>query len=359
MASGTAAAATGGFTTVCAMANTNPTVDTVEVLMEVLAEAARASPVRVRQLAAVTYGLRGEEMTDLDALAAAGAIAFSDDGKPVWNADVMRQALQVGARLERPICGHEEEPTIVRDGVAHAGSHAARLGLAGWPCEGETAMVARDLVLLEEGGGHLHVCHVSCAETVPLLAGAKDRGLHVTAEVTPHHLALSDRLLLGDEDLGLAPGHPHTKVNPPLRSEEDANALVKALQAGIIDAIATDHAPHSAEDKESPYERAAFGISGIETALPLVLSLVRAGRLDITTAIERLTAGPARVFGVETGALRPGAVADVCVFDPNRQWTVSQETLRSKGKNTPLIGATVTGRVTYTIVGGEVIHRGD
>jgi dihydroorotase len=355
IASGTAAAAAGGFTTVCAMANTDPVVDRVEVLREVLHEIEQSAVVRVRQLAAVSYGLRGEELTDMPALAAAGAVAFSDDGKPVWSETLMRTALDAGARLAKPISVHEEDPEIVRGGVANAGPAARRLGLAEWPCRGEASIVARDLSLLAQTGGRLHIAHVSCAETVPLIERAKHAGLPVTAEVTPHHLRLSDCLLAGNYPLGLPPAHPCVKVNPPLRSDADVEAMIEALSAGTIDAVATDHAPHAAADKTGPFTEAAFGISAIETALPLLLDLVRSGRFSMSDMVARLTAGPARAFRLDGGTLTVGAPADICVFDPEEEWTVAAHTLRSKGKNTPLLGATLRGRVRWTMVAGVVV----
>jgi dihydroorotase len=213
-------------------------------------------------------------------------------------------------------------------------------------------LVGRDLALLEEVGGRLHIAHVSCAETVALLRAAKERGLPVTAEVTPHHLRLTDRLLAGND--GLPPAHPCTKVNPPLRSPQDVEALVAALADGTIDAVATDHAPHTAADKAGPFQTAAFGFSAIETALPLLLDLARDGAVDLPTLIARLTCDPARVFGLDAGTLQPGHPADICIFDPDSRWTVSADALWSKGKNTPLLGAELRGRVTCTIVGGEV-----
>ena len=217
-------------------------------------------------------------------------------------------------------------------------------------------MVARDTALLEQVGGHLHVAHVSCAETVALIRVAKARGLRITAEATPHHLRLTDRLLEGDPDLGLPAGHPCTKVNPPLRSSRDVETLVEALVDGTTDAVATDHAPHAYADKSLPYTSAAFGFSGMETALPLRLDLVRQGHLDLVTLIERLTVGPARVFSLQKGTLRPGSVADICIFNPDTVWSVEPQALQSKGKNTPLLGAQLTGRVTCTIVAGAVVH---
>jgi dihydroorotase len=357
MATGTSAAAAGGFTMVCAMANTSPVVDGVDALRQVLAEAERDARVRVRQLGAATVGLRGEELTDLSALHRVGAVAFSDDGRPVNDESIMRQALSASAALGVPISVHEEDPSLVGTGVANTGAIARRLGLPEWPCAGEASMVARDVALLEQIGGHLHIAHVSCAETVGLIRSAKQRGLNITAEVTPHHLRLTDRLLEGDPAIGLPPAHPLTKVNPPLRSHEDAEALIEALADGTIDAVATDHAPHAEADKAQPYQAAAFGFTGLETALPLTLDLIRHGSLDLVTLIERMTAGPARVFELDAGTLRLGAIADVCVFDLDSTWEVRPETLASKGKNTPLLGRRLTGRVMYTIVGGNVVHR--
>lgn len=356
MGSGTAAAAAGGFTTVCAMANTDPVVDSPEVLRDVLRAARREAVIRVRQLAAVTYGLRGDRMTDFAELAAAGVVAFSDDGKPVRNGEIMGCALETAAQLGKAVSVHEEDPAMVGGGVANAGEPARKLGLPQWPCSGEVSMVERDIALLERFGGHLHIAHVSCSDTVTAIRSAKERGLNVTAEVTPHHLRLTDRLLEGDALHALPPGHPCTKVNPPLRSREDVEQMVQALADGTIDAVATDHAPHHERDKESPYETAAFGISAIETALPLLLELVREGHIDLPTMIRRLTCGPARVFDLPS-SLRPGAPADICIFDPARSWKVTPDALRSKGKNTPVMGRWLVGRVTCTIVDGLIVHR--
>ena len=354
MESGTAAAAAGGFTTVCAMANTSPVVDDVVTLEQILSEARRVGRVHVRQLAAVTHGLAGKQLNDLSALAAAGAVAFSDDGKPVVQRGVMRAALEASATLRKVISVHEEDPGLVRDGVADS-SVAGLLGLPEWPCSGEATMVARDLALLQEAGGRLHIAHVSCAETVGLVREAKARGLAVTAEATPHHLTLTGDVVAG-KGIGLTRAHPNAKVNPPLRSRDDVAALVAALADGTIDAIATDHAPHSVADKQGSFVAAAFGFSAIETALSLVLCLVRNGALDLMTAIARLTSGPAGCFGLDAGTLRIGAVADVCVFDPNAEWKVTGEQLRSRGKNTPLLGAGLRGRVIHTIVAGQLVH---
>jgi dihydroorotase len=354
--SGTAAAAAGGFTTVCAMANTDPVVDSASVLQQVLDECDRSAFVRVHQLGAVSAGLEGRELADLRSLANAGAAAFSDDGKPIWNAPLMEEALGWSQVLEKVVSVHEEDPAIVRGGVANAGGLAEALKLPPWPCTGEASLVARDITLLERVGGRLHIAHVSCADTVALLRAARDRGLAVTAEVTPHHLRLTDRLLEGDAELALAPAHPCCKVNPPLRTQHDIDALVAALADGLIQAVATDHAPHTSRDKDRPFAAAAFGFTSIETALSLLLDLERQGLLSMSILVERLTCGPAQVFGLAAGTLRMGAPADVCVFDPTAAWKVTSESLRSRGKNTPLLGAELVGKVTHTIVGGELVY---
>jgi dihydroorotase len=354
IASGTAAAAAGGFTTICAMANTNPVVDSVETLRLVNDAISRESRVRVHQLGAISVRLDGVQAVDYQRLAEAGAIAFSDDGKPVWNIELMRNALRHSRELDLPVSVHEEDPGIVRGGVANAGPVARRLGLAEWPCSGEAVMVARDIQILQDVGGRLHIAHVSCADSLPYIREAKRRGLPVTAEVTPHHLVLTDELLDGDPAAGLLPAHPCTKVNPPLRSAEDVQAMIEALADGTIDAVATDHAPHTSADKDGPFAGAAFGFSSIEMALPLLLELVRSGRVGLPTLVERLTAGPARVFGLRS-SLRPGARADVCVFDPTEEWRVTPSALRSKGKNSPLMNHSMIGRVRWTIVAGKIV----
>jgi dihydroorotase len=357
MKSGTAAAAAGGFTTICAMANTKPVIDNAKELREVLNEARRKACVHVHQLGAVTRRLEGTELTDMQSLADAGAVAFSDDGKPVWNQEIMARALSTAGELSKAISVHEEDPEIVADGVANAGPIARRLGLPEWPCSGEASMVARDIGLLERSGGYLHIAHVSCADTLPLIRDAKARGLSVTAEATPHHLTLDDSLLEGDAEISLSAANTLTKVNPPLRSSQDVGAVQEALRDGTIDAIATDHAPHAEADKQPPYATAAFGFTAFETALPLLLDLVVKRRIELATLIQRLTVGPSKVFGLNAGTLRPGSPADVCIFDPEAVWSIEPTALRSTGKNTPLLGKRVRGRVTCILVAGKIVHR--
>jgi len=358
VASGTRAAAAGGYTTICAMANTNPPVDRAEILEKVYAEVQRSAVVRVLQFGAVSLGLRGETLTDMPSLAESGAVGFSDDGKPVWSERLMAEALTRAGQLGKITSAHEEDPKLVAGGVANAGEAARRHGLKEWPCEGEASLVARDVALLERHGGRLHIAHVSCADTLPVLRQARARGLEVTAEVTPHHLRLTDRMLDGDPDLRLPAAHPCCKVNPPLRSPEDVEAMIQALAEGVIDAIATDHAPHSAADKSGSFSDAAFGFSMIESALPLALDLVRGGRIDLQTLIRRLSTTPAEIIGLDAGTLRTGAPADICIFDPDERWILRPESLQSRGKNSPLLGAELRGRVKFTIVGGEVVHAG-
>ena len=348
--SGLAAAAAGGFTTVCCMPNTVPPLDVPERVRLVRARAAAVSPVRLHVIAAISAGQQGARLAPLRELAAAGAVAFSDDGRPVWNATLMREALRTAASLGLPLSVHEEDPQLAAGGVMNAGATAAGLGLRGLPAAAEEAMITRDLALLAAEGGRLHIAHVSTRGAVALLRDARARGLAVSAEATPHHLTLT-------EDLVARPwnGRPYdtrTKVNPPLRTAADVAALVAGLADGTIAAIATDHAPHAAVDKRCPYEEAAFGISLFETALASVLSLVHGGHLGLAALVERLTAGPARLFGLDAGTLAPGARADVVVFDPDAQWTVRAASFLSRGHNTPLDGATVRGHVVLTLAGG-------
>jgi dihydroorotase len=291
-------------------------------------------------------------------LAASGAVAFSDDGRPVWNEAIMRAALRASGELARPLSLHEEDRDLAAGGVMNAGAVAARLGLPGLPGAAEERMIARDIALLEaEGaaGGRIHIAHVSTAGAVELVRAAKARGLALSAEATPHHLTLTDELAARPWN-----GRPYdtrTKVNPPLRTAADVAAVVAGLRDGSIEAIATDHAPHASSDKDCRYEDAAFGISLFETALASALSLVHGGQLSLPLLLERLTAGPARLFGLAAGTLAPGARADLVVFDPDEEWTVDATAFRSRGHNTPLDGQTMRGRVKLTLAGGVEAYR--
>ena len=366
IASGTRAAARGGFTTVCAMPNTDPVTDSRSVVDFVLARAARDGVVRVLPIGAVTKGSRGEELAELGELAEAGAIGFSDDGLPVADANLMRQALGYARALGLPIINHCEVHELAGGAPMHEGWVSNRLGVKGAPASAESVMVARDISLAELTGGRLHLAHVSTAEAVELVRLAKQRGVDVTCEVTPHHLTLTDETLLGSVDAGkkfdpLSPFAYDTraKVNPPLRARTDMEAMVEALVDGTIDMIATDHAPHGSVDKLTTLDEAAFGISVLETALGSLMSLVHGGALTLPTLIERLTAAPARFLGADLGTLKPGSPADVTIFDPDAEWTVDASRFASKGRNTPLDGTKLRGRVTATLAGGRVVYHHD
>ena len=364
IATGTLAAARGGFTTVCAMPNTSPVMDTRATVEFVLSRASGEGVVRVLPIGAVTKGSRGAELAEMVELADAGVVGFSDDGHPVANANVMRQALSYSSSLGLPIINHCEVPELSADGVMNEGWTANRLGMRGIPNASEEAMVARDISLLETVGGRLHIAHASTAGTVELVRRAKERGIAVTCEVTPHHLTLTDETVLGlaggtgaFEPLTAAAYDTNAKVAPPLRSRGDVAAMVEGLRDGTVDFIATDHAPHGRTDKLCTFDEAANGISVLETALGSVMSLVHDGALTLPLAVDRLTAAPARFLGMDLGTLKSGSPADVTIFDPDAEWLVDPAQFASKGKNTPLAGTTLRGRVITTIAGGEVVYH--
>ncbi len=365
IATGTRAAARGGFTTVCAMPNTNPPIDSSATVDFVLRRAREEGSVRVLPIGCVTLGSRGKELAEMAELAEAGCIGFSDDGHPVDDPNLMRQALTYGGALGVPIINHCEVPELVMGGSMNEGWVSNRLGIKGIPNSAEEAMVARDISLAELTGGRLHLAHVSTAGSVELVRRAKENGLDVTCEVTPHHLTLTDEAVFGliDGDsqfdpLAASAYDPNAKVNPPLRSRKDVEAMVEGLKDGAIDFIATDHAPHSRVEKLCTFDEAAFGISVLETALGSALSLMHDGRLALPVLVDRLTTAPARFLGRDSGTLKAGAQADITIFDPDEEWVVDPEKFASKGKNTPLDGATLRGRVVATLVGGEVVHGG-
>ena len=364
IATGTLAAARGGFTTVCAMPNTDPVMDTRATVEFVLSKARDEGVVRVLPIGAVTKGSRGAELAEMIELADAGAVGFSDDGHPVADANVMRQALSYSSSLGLPIINHCEVPELSARGVMNEGWAANRLGLRGIPNASEEAMVARDISLVETVGGRLHIAHASTAGTVELVRQAKERGAAVTCEATPHHLTLTDEAILGHggshgafEPLTEAAYDTNAKVAPPLRSRDDMAAMVEGLRDGTADFVATDHAPHGRTDKLTTFDEAANGISVLETALGSVMSLVHDGGLTLPLAIERLTASPARFLGMDLGTLKPGSPADVTIFDPDAEWVVDPAQFASKGKNTPLAGTKLRGRVVATIAGGVVAYR--
>ncbi|MSQ40165.1 MAG: dihydroorotase [Dehalococcoidia bacterium] len=362
IATGTRAAAWGGFTTVCCMPNTDPPLDTAAAVAFVLERARQQGVVRVLPIGCVTRGRSGVQLADMADLAKAGVVAFSDDGDPVADAHLMRQAFSYSRLTGLPIINHCQDKAITREGVVNEGWVASRLGLRGAPAAAEEVMVARDIALAALTGGRLHLAHVSTAGSVELLRRAKARGLPVTAEVTPHHLMFTDEWVLGYRDEGLRapaafPYDTTTKVNPPLRAQGDVQALRRALKEGVVDAIATDHAPHTLLDKLCTYDEAAFGISGLETALGLLMGLVQQEALDLPTLINRLTAAPAAILGLPLGTLKEGSPADVVVIDPDREWVVDVAAFASKGRNTPLAGATLKGKVVATLFGGAFVHN--
>lgn len=348
IASGTRAAAAGGFTTICPMPNTEPAIDSSAGVNHVLAVAARDGVVRVLPIAAVTAGRLGESITEFGDLAKAGAIAFSDDGAPVWNPEIMRRALEYTAMLGRPVFNHAELRELAGNGVMHEGDVSARLGLRGIPAAAESACVARDIEIAAETGGHLHICHVSTERACEVIAAAKSRGVHVTAEVCPHHLTLTEDAVGQFSTLA--------RVAPPLRSARDRDALRAALRDGVIDCIATDHAPHTDIEKDQPFDQAPPGMIGLEFAFALLFTdLVAPGHLPLTTLIQRMTAGPARVIGIPRGTLRPGSAADAAVLDLHAATEVTPARLHSKSKNTPFLGRVLSGAVTHTIVDGKLV----
>ena len=364
IATGAEAAVRGGFTTICAMPNTDPAIDNAAVV-DYIANRAAGAPARVRAIGCVTKGRKGRELADMEELITAGVVAFSDDGDPVYDAGLMRLALTYSRDLGVPISNHCEDHELCPGGVMSEGWVSSRLGLAGIPAVAEEAMVARDISLTELTGGRLHLAHLSTAGSVAMVRQAKERGIAVTAEVCPHHLMLTEAWALGGKgDPNVAAGpmayDTHTKVYPPLRSNTDVAACVAGLADGTIDCVATDHAPHERVSKECTYHEAAFGISVLETALGTLMSTVHSGSISLPTLVERLTTGPARVMGngfAQYASLTPGTPADLVLFDPDAGWTVDVSKFASMGRNTPLDGVTLRGRVAATVVGGRIVFE--
>jgi dihydroorotase len=350
IATGARAAAAGGFTAVCAMPNTDPVTDNQAAVGFVVQQGQRAGAARVYPIGAITIGQKGEALAEFGEMVGAGAVAVSDDGRPLVSAQLMRTALEYARTFGIPVADHCEEPTLARGGAMNEGVASARLGLTGVPGEAEEIMVIRDILLARRSGGHVHLCHLSTAGSVELLRWGRERGIRVTAEVCPHHLSLTEDAVLGY--------NTNAKMNPPLRTEADVVALREAVRDGTIDVIATDHAPHHYDEKEREFADAPNGIVGLETALGVIVTwLVQPGVLDLRLLVERMSIAPARVFKLPGGTLRPGSAADVTVFHPDAQWTVDPTRFRSKGRNTPYAGARLRGRVEYTVVGGRVVHR--
>ena len=354
IATGTRAAARGGFTTVCCMPNTNPPLDNVTTINYVKEKAEAEGVVRVLTIGCVSRGRKGEELVDMNELASAGVAGYSDDGDPVPSEGLMRQALERNLATGLPVIDHCEDRGLSGGGVINEGVISKKLGLAGIPAAAEENIVARDLALAKLTGGRLHIAHVSTAGSVELIRRAKDEGVRVTAEVTPHHLTLTEEkvMLWGT----------NAKVNPPLRTSQDIQALIRGLKEGVIDAIATDHAPHTEADKRCGFDEAAFGISGFETALGSLMSLVHEGQIGLSTLISKLTCEPAGIIGGRyrrLGTLAVGAAADVMIFDPEMEWVVDTKAFASKGKNTPLAGSLLRGKVMATVVKWEVVYMAE
>jgi dihydroorotase len=349
IATGSLAAARGGFTTICCMPNTNPPLDNEAMINYVRTVAAREGVVRVLPIGCVTVGRQGEELADLNEMEMAGAIAYSDDGAPVSRTDIMRRALEYSRDFNRPVIDHCEELSLTRGGQVDEGLVSLEMGLRGIPAAAEELIVKRDLDLGKETGGHIHIAHVSTAGSVELIREAKEQGVPVTAEVTPHHLTLTSDDVLKNGTLA--------KVNPPLRTKQDTITLLRALNDGVIDIVATDHAPHTGADKNCAFTEAAFGISGFETALGSLVGLVLKSELSLNNLIAALTYGPAHVLGYEKlGTLEAGAPADVCIFDLHKEWMVDTAKFASKGKNTPLAGQTLKGKVMATFYAGWPVY---
>lgn len=349
IASGAAAAAAGGFCAVCCMPNTKPVNDSRAVTEFILEKAAAAKKARVHPVGSITAGLAGEALSEMAELKEAGCVGVSDDGRPVTDSRLLRRAMEYARGLDLPVICHSEDLRLAAGGCMHEGPLATRLGLEGIPAEAEVIAVERDLNLARLSGARVHICHVSCAGSVAAVARAKAAGARVSAETAPHYLMLTDQRV-GEYDT-------HAKMNPPLRSEADREAVRRGLAKGVIDAIATDHAPHSVLEKQVEFDRAAFGVVGLETAVGIALKLVAEGVLSLTRAVEALSAAPAHILGLPGGALAAGGPADVTVIDPDRPWTVDPDKFLSRSANTPFAGLELPGRAVLTVCAGRVIHR--
>lgn len=342
------AAVRGGVTSIACMANTSPVNDNSSVTRFIL-KRAESSPARVHPVGAVSVGLAGKALTEMGDLKEAGCVAVSDDGAPVTDAGLMRRALEYSGTFDLPVITHAEDKRLAAGGSMNEGEVSTRLGLTGIPNSAEDSMVARDIALAELTGGRLHVAHVSTSGAVELVRKAKERGVNVTAEATPHHLTLTEEAVMGY--------NTNAKMNPPLRTWKDVEALREGLMDGTIDCIATDHAPHATVEKDVEFDKAAFGIVGLETALSIAYGLVVYDGLSLERMLSALTSDPARCLGLEAGTLKAGAKADVTLFDPEASWTVDPSKFASKGRNTPYAGLEMKGTVEMTIVGGDVVYR--
>ncbi|MDQ6967083.1 MAG: dihydroorotase [Mariprofundaceae bacterium] len=347
--SGSKAAIAGGVTTICTMPNTEPCMDHAGIVLQVIAKAKAIGLCNLRPIGAVSRNLKGKELTEMRELSRSGAVAFSDDGKPIWHAGVMRKALEYSSSFDYLIIQHAEEKQLTEGGAINEGWVSTQLGVQGMPVEGEDSMIARDIMLTRRTGARYHVAHISSKGAVEQVRLAKQEGLNVTTEAAPHHFALTE-----DEVLNF---NADAKMSPPLRTEEDRLAVIEGLRDGTIDVIATDHAPHHEDDKRCGLSCAAFGIVGLETMLPISLDLERAGVLSMSDLIAKMTYGPAKLLNLPEGSMSVGNIADICIFDPEKQWQLNRENLFSKGRNTPWHGRTMIGQVQYTLKDGRVVFE--
>jgi dihydroorotase len=348
---GTAAAAAGGFTSVCCMPNTHPVNDSQAITEFILEQARAAGNARVFPIGAITKGSEGKELAELGDLRRAGCVAISDDGRPVMNSMVMRRAMEYALAFDVPVIDHCEDLHLSEGGCMNEGIVSTQLGLQGVPAAAEDVMVSRNLALAELTGARLHLAHLSTVGSVRMVREAKARGIRVTAEACPHHFTLTEEAVRGFNTLA--------KMNPPLRKWDDVLAIKEGLRDGTIDVIATDHAPHAGQEKQQEFAAAPNGIVGLETALPLTLALVEEGILTLECAIEKLTTAPAKAFGLSTGTLAPGVEADVVIVDPQETWEIDPLRFRSKSRNTPFAGWKVKGRVKTTLLGGRIVYGSD
>jgi dihydroorotase len=348
---GTAAAAAGGFTSVCCMPNTHPVNDSQAITEFILEQARAAGNARVFPIGAITKGSEGKVLAELGDLRRAGCVAISDDGRPVMNSMVMRRAMEYALAFDVPVIDHCEDLHLSEGGCMNEGIVSTQLGLQGVPAAAEDVMVSRNLALAELTGARLHLAHLSTVGSVRMVREAKARGIRVTAEACPHHFTLTEEAVRGFNTLA--------KMNPPLRKWDDVLAIKEGLRDGTIDVIATDHAPHAGQEKQQEFAAAPNGIVGLETALPLTLALVEEGILTLECAIEKLTTAPAKAFGLSTGTLAPGVEADVVIVDPQETWEIDPLRFRSKSRNTPFAGWKVKGRVKTTLLGGRIVYGSD
>ncbi len=350
VATGAAAAVRGGITSIMCMANTDPVNDNASVTGYILEKARDAGRARVYPVGCVTEGMAGENLSEMGELADAGCVAVSDDGRPISNGEIMRRAMAYAPEFNLLVIDHAEDLTIAGDGVMHEGAISTRLGLEGIPAAAAVTGVARNIALIKEFGGSIHLAHISTRNAIDLIRTAKTEGLSVTAETCPHYFTLTHEAVLGY--------NTNAKMNPPLRTEDDLKAVIEALADGTIDVIATDHAPHHRDEKEVEFDLAAFGISGLETAMALTLKLVNDGRISLLDAVSKWTTAPARIAGLPGGSIAPEKVADLAIVDLEREWIVDPDQFISKGRNTPFTGMTLKGVVMATMVGGEFVFDG-